>query len=60
VPEICPVELFKVRPDGSEGETEYVRGVDPPDALIGVKAVAAVPAVKFFAATATVVDSGPA
>ena len=46
VPVIAPVEVFNDNPAGRDGDIEYVLELPPPDAVIGVKEVAAVPAVK--------------
>ena len=52
VPDICPVEVSKVNPVGRAGDIEYSIGDVPPDAVIGVNAVAAVPLVKDLVDTA--------
>ena len=54
---IAPVDVLSVSPDGSDGEIEKVIGDVPPDAVTGVKDVAAVVAVKVFVAIASVVES---
>jgi hypothetical protein len=59
VPVIAPVEVFKDRPAGRDGETEKVRGAVPPDPVTGVKDVAAVAAVSTVLAIAWVAVSGP-
>ena len=41
VPVMVPVLVLKVRPVGSAGLIEYLRGVAPPTPVTGVKAVAA-------------------
>ena len=48
---------MSVSPDGREGEIEKVIGDVPPDAVTGVKDVAAVVAVRVFVAMASVVES---
>ena len=52
VPDICPVEVSKVNPVGRAGDIEYSIGDVPPDAVIGVNAVDAVPLVKDLVDTA--------
>ena len=49
--------MLKVSPAGREGEMEKAIGALPPDAVTGVKEVAAVVAVKVFVAMASVVVS---
>ena len=44
VPEIVPLVVSKVRPDGSDGEIDQDVGVPPPD--VGVTDVIAVPLVR--------------
>ena len=48
---------MSVSPDGKEGEIAKVIGDVPPDAVTGVKDVAAVVAVRVFVAMASVVES---
>ena len=52
VPDICPVEVSKVNPVGRAGDIEYSIGDVPPDAVIGVNAVAPDPFVKDLLDTA--------
>jgi hypothetical protein len=52
---IAPVEAFRVKPDGREGEMEKAIGAVPPDAVTGVKD-AAEDAVRVSAAITSVVE----
>lgn len=50
VPVIAPVELAIVKPEGSEGETEYEYGADPYEVVTGMKEVAAAETARDFVA----------
>ncbi len=54
---IAPVEVLSESPDGRDGAIAKVIGDVPPDAVTGVKDVAAVVAVKVLVAMASVVES---
>ena len=58
VPDICPVEVSKVNPVGRAGDIEYSIGDVPPDAVIGVNAVAPDPFVKDLLDTAVDAEIG--
>ena len=60
VPEIAPVELLKVSPVGSAGLIAKVKGVTPPVAEIGIKALTAVFNGKSLDAIATFTVKGVA
>jgi hypothetical protein len=53
---MAPVEVLKDRPADKDGEIAKVIGDVPPDAVTGVKDVAAVVAVKVLVAMASVVE----
>jgi hypothetical protein len=59
VPVIAPVDEFRDRLDGSDGDMEYESGAVPPAPVTGVNGVRAVPAVTVLDETATVEVSGP-
>ena len=56
---ISPVAELKSRVDGSWGLIAKACGIVPPPAVTGMKAVAAVPAVRALAEMATLAVSGP-
>lgn len=58
VPVIAPVEVFNDNPAGRDGDIEYVLELPPPDAVIGVNDVAAVPEVSDLVETDVVAESG--
>ena len=58
MPEIAPVELFKLKPAGSAGVIEKLLLLTPPEAVIGVKVVAAMPEVSELALIAVDADNG--
>jgi hypothetical protein len=53
---MAPVEVLKLKPAGRDGEIARVMEDVPPDAVTGVKDVAAVVAVKVLVAMASVVE----
>jgi hypothetical protein len=58
VPEIAPVELFKLKPAGSAGVIEKVLVPNPPEVVTGVKVVAATPEVSEVALIGVDADNG--
>lgn len=58
VPEIAPVELFKLKPAGSAGVIEKVLVPNPPEVVTGVKVVAATPEVREVALIGVDADNG--
>jgi hypothetical protein len=54
---MAPVEVFRAKPDGRDGEIARVIGDVPPLTVTGINEVAAVLAVKVWLEIASVVDS---
>jgi hypothetical protein len=54
---MAPVEVFKAKPDGRDGEIARVIGDVPPLTVTGINDVAAVLAVKVWLEIASAVDS---